>query len=168
MSKHARGAIVSLCAEMRPEGARCPRATGHGAMGWGINKCRRTRVAEAWSLLDRAQAGDCEAFGQICRTYETRLLRQAMTLCGNEALAEDLAQDTLVEAWKCLRRYNGRCQFFTWLCAILLHRYRNAFRKNRLLAGAALSGQDRADCAGKFEGLTDRGAIPDEGIELRE
>jgi RNA polymerase sigma-70 factor (ECF subfamily) len=83
------------------------------------------------SLLERAQAGDCDAFGEICREHEARLLRQAMTLCGNAAMAEDLAQDTLVEAWKSLRRYNGRCQFFTWVCAILLNRFRNALREKR-------------------------------------
>ena len=84
-------------------------------------------------LLDRALAGDVDAFGEICRVYEARLLRQAITLCGDASLAEDLAQDTLVEAWKCLRRYNGRCRFFTWLCAILLNRYRNAIRQKRPL-----------------------------------
>ena len=61
------------------------------------------------SFLEQAQAGDAEAFGEVCLAYETRLLRQATALCGDAALAEDLAQDTLVEAWKCLRRYNGRC-----------------------------------------------------------
>src|SRR5438874_11350003 len=85
------------------------------------------------SLLNEAQAGDAEAFAELCRAYETRLLRQALALCGNATLAEDLAQDTLVEAWKCLRRYNGRCQFFTWLCAILLNRHRNTIREKRPL-----------------------------------
>ena len=88
------------------------------------------------SLLDKARGGDCDAFGEICRQQEGRLLRQAMTLCGNAALAEELAQDTMVEAWKCLRRYNGRCQFFTWLCAILLNRLRNTLRERRPLAPA--------------------------------
>jgi RNA polymerase sigma-70 factor (ECF subfamily) len=83
------------------------------------------------SLLERARAGDGEAFGELCRHCEARLIRQAMTLCGNETLAEDLAQDTLVEAWRCLRQYQGRCQFFTWLCAILLNRFRNALRQQR-------------------------------------
>jgi RNA polymerase sigma-70 factor (ECF subfamily) len=87
-----------------------------------------TEIPEMRSLLDQARAGDAEAFGEICRVHGTRLLRQAVALCGNLTLAEDLAQDTLVEAWKCLRRYNGRCQFFTWLCAILLNRYRNVLR----------------------------------------
>ena len=85
------------------------------------------------SLLGQARAGDADAFCELCRTMETRLLRQAMLLCGNGSLAEDLAQETLIEAWKCLNRYNGRCQFFTWLCAILLNRHRNMVRKERSL-----------------------------------
>ena len=84
------------------------------------------------SLLERARSGDCNAFSEMCRQYETRLLRQAMTLCAHSAIAEDLTQDTLVEAWSCLRRFNGQCQFFTWLCAILLNRFRNTLRQRRL------------------------------------
>jgi len=95
------------------------------------------------SLLERARAGETEAFGELCRLYETRLLRQAIALCDNAALAEDLAQDTLVEAWKCLRRYNGRCQFFTWLCAILLNRYRNTVREKRPLPFSAFPQHER-------------------------
>src|SRR5215467_12297145 len=68
------------------------------------------------SLVERARGGDTDAFCQLCRAFESRLLRQAISLCGDVSLAEDLAQDTLVEAWRCLRRYNGRCQFFTWVC----------------------------------------------------
>ncbi len=83
------------------------------------------------SLLEEAQAGNAEAFGEICRALETRLLRQAVSLCGNTHLAEDLAQETLVEAWRCLGRFNGKSQFFTWLCAILLNRYRNTLRAKR-------------------------------------
>src|SRR6266516_7053271 len=96
-------------------------------------------ASDTRSLLEQARAGDARAFSEVCRIYETRLLRQAMTLCGNSTLAEDLAQDTLVEAWKFLHRYNGRCQFFTWLCAILLNRYRNAVRANRAVPFSGLS-----------------------------
>jgi RNA polymerase sigma-70 factor, ECF subfamily len=96
-------------------------------------------IPDITSLLDQARAGDPQAFGEICRAYETRLLRQALALCANAAAAEDLAQDTLVEAWKSLRRYNGRCQFFTWLCAILLNRYRNTVREKRAIPFSALA-----------------------------
>jgi RNA polymerase sigma-70 factor (ECF subfamily) len=116
---------------------------------------------ETKSLLDQARAGDTEAFCELCRAFETRLLRQAMTLCGNPALAEELAQETLVEAWKDLRRYNSRCRFFTWVCAILVHRHRNALRRKPLLPLPARPEDPAAqwadDCAG-----------PDQAASLRE
>ena len=120
------------------------------------------------SVVDRAQSGDTEAFGEICRAYETRLLRQALTLCGNPTLAEDLAQDTLVEAWKCLRRYNGHCQFFTWLCAILLNRYRNTVRQKRPSPLSSLAGSDRDQFQNNLDQLTDQESRPDHAAQLRE
>jgi RNA polymerase sigma-70 factor (ECF subfamily) len=120
------------------------------------------------SFLTQARAGDAEAFGEVCRAYETRLLRQAFTLCRNETLAEDLAEDTLVEAWKCLRRYNGRCQFFTWLCAILLNRYRNTLRQQRTVPLSALGEQDQTQIQANLDLSADRAALPDQAVQLRE
>ena len=127
-----------------------------------------TEIPETRSLLDQARAGDAEAFGEICRIHETRLLRQAVALCDNLTLAEDLAQDTLVEAWKGLRHYNGRCQFFTWLCAILLNRYRNVLRANHLRPAATPGGQVQDEFEKHTGNLPDHTALPDQAIELRE
>ncbi len=123
-------------------------------------------TSDAGELLDRARAGDAEAFCEVCRVYEAGLLRQATALCRNPALAEDLAQDTLVEAWKSLRRYNGRCRFFTWLCAILLNRYRNTVRAGRPFLGLTRPDEDEAH--GRLERLTDGQAGPDQALQLRE
>jgi RNA polymerase sigma-70 factor (ECF subfamily) len=120
------------------------------------------------SSLERARAGDFEAYGEVYRAYSTRLLRQAMTLCGNAALAEELAQDTLVEAGKYLRRYNGRCEFFTWLCAILLNRYRNSIRSRRALPVSSLGSGDHEEFADTIAKLRDQGSLPDEAAELGE
>jgi RNA polymerase sigma-70 factor (ECF subfamily) len=119
-------------------------------------------------LLELARAGDADAFGEVYRAYTTRLLRQAMALCGNAALAEELAQDTLVEAWKCLRRYNGHCEFFTWLCAILLNRYRNTVRKKNPLPVSSLARRDSVEFTSAVEKLTDHSSLPDQAAELRE
>jgi RNA polymerase sigma-70 factor (ECF subfamily) len=124
----------------------------------------QTEIAPASTLLDLARSGDTEAYGELCREYETRLLRQALTLCGNESLAEELAQDTLVEGWKSLHRYNGKCQFFTWLCAILLNRYRNVLRRGRSAPfSSAFSEAD--DLA---QNVPDPAAGPDNEAALRE
>jgi len=127
-----------------------------------------TARPEASGLLEQARAGDAEAFGEVCRMYETRLLRQAMALCGQASLAEDLAQDTLVEAWKCLRRYNGKCQFFTWLCAILLNRYRNTARERRPLPFSAFKEDNWQEVEEGFGRLADPDSLPDEEAQRRE
>src|SRR5512133_1504815 len=52
------------------------------------------------ALLEQARAGDAAAFCELIREHEARVLRQALALCGDATLAEDLAQDTFVAAWK--------------------------------------------------------------------
>lgn len=84
---------------------------------------------ESQDVLTDAKAGDHESFKALCAPLGNRLLRQAFVLCRDESQSQDLAQETLVEAWKSLRRFNGRCQFFTWLCSILLNRHRSALRR---------------------------------------
>jgi RNA polymerase sigma-70 factor, ECF subfamily len=120
------------------------------------------------SLLELAQAGDAEAFGKICQVHEDRLLRQAFMFCGDPALAEDLAQDVLVEAWKSLHRYNGRCQFFTWLCAILLNRFRNTIRQKRPRPFSAFPDRDRDDFQIQIVSLPDDNSSPDEAAQIQE
>jgi RNA polymerase sigma-70 factor (ECF subfamily) len=121
-----------------------------------------SEALDSQALLEQAQRGDPEAFCELCRLHETRLLRQAASLCGNSILAEDLAQDTLIEAWKSLSRYNGRCRFFTWLCAILLNRYRNFLRQKPPLLFSAHADSQRADAADPLEKFPGVEAWPDQ------
>jgi RNA polymerase sigma-70 factor (ECF subfamily) len=83
---------------------------------------------EARMLLQQACAGDGDAFCRLAAAHEQRLYRQAVALCGHLDTAEDLAAETLVEAWRSLSRYDGTCRFSTWLYAILLHRYQKLIR----------------------------------------
>jgi RNA polymerase sigma-70 factor, ECF subfamily len=85
----------------------------------------------AEELLARARAGDAQAFCELAALHEARLLQQAGGLCHNPATAEDLASETLVEAWRSLARYNRTCRFSTWLFAILLHRHQKSLRRAR-------------------------------------
>lgn len=128
----------------------------------------QTGASEPLDLLERARGGDTEAFGELCRAYEARLLRQAYVVCGHEAQAEELAQDTLVEAWRSLHQYNGRCRFFTWLCAILLHRHRNIVRRRRLLPWSALARPDRDEFSARTGREAAAEAGPDEAAQRRE
>ncbi len=74
-------------------------------------------------LIDRAQAGEASAFERLAEQHTARLWRCALALGKDGHWAEDLAQETLVEAWRCLTRFDSRCKFSTWLYGILRHRF---------------------------------------------
>jgi RNA polymerase sigma-70 factor, ECF subfamily len=87
------------------------------------------------ALIERAQSGEAVAFQQLAEQFAAPLWRCAVALCRDRHWAEDLAQETLIEAWGSLRRFDGRCRFSTWLYGILRHR----FLKGRRRRNASLS-----------------------------
>lgn len=79
-------------------------------------------------LLCRAQQGDATAFCELIEPHQARLLRQAIALGNDSFTAEDLVQQTLIEAWRSFSRFRQQCRLTTWLYAILLHRFHKHLR----------------------------------------
>ena len=77
-------------------------------------------------LISRAKKGDVEAFSSLMEGMQARLLAQAIVFCSDPDLARDLVQETMIAAWKSLKRYDGSCQFFTWLYVILQRQHGRA------------------------------------------
>jgi RNA polymerase sigma-70 factor, ECF subfamily len=63
--------------------------------------------AQAWALIERAQAGDAQAFAAIYDRYMDTVFRFVYFRVGNRQVAEDLTADTFLRA---LRRIGS----FTW------------------------------------------------------
>jgi RNA polymerase sigma-70 factor, ECF subfamily len=91
-----------------------------------MNNAHQNGEAE---LIDRARCGETAAFNRLAVKYAAPLWRCAMTMGRDEHWAEDLAQETLVEAWRSLVRFDGRCRFSTWLYGILRHRFLKGQRR---------------------------------------
>ncbi len=94
-----------------------------------------TNPADEAEILRRAQDGQAAAFGRLVELHAEPLWRCARALCHDDHEAEDLAQETLVAAWRSLRQFDGRCRFSTWLYGILRHRFLKARRKPRPAVG---------------------------------
>ncbi len=69
-------------------------------------------------LLAAAQAGDEQAFGRLVEPYRHALEVHCYRMLGSAHDAEDLAQETLLRAWRALDRFEPRAQFQTWLYRI--------------------------------------------------
>ncbi len=66
------------------------------------------------TLVVRAREGDVDAFASLVDRYEVRLLRFAMRTLGDRQDAEDVVQDTLVQAWRSLAALDAPAAFGTW------------------------------------------------------
>jgi RNA polymerase sigma-70 factor, ECF subfamily len=69
-------------------------------------------------LLARAQAGDERAFRALVDPYRHALEVHCYRMLGSSEDAEDVAQETLLRAWRALERFEPRAQFQTWLYRI--------------------------------------------------
>jgi RNA polymerase sigma-70 factor (ECF subfamily) len=84
--------------------------------------------------LVRALKGrDSAAIEALIETHGNRLLRSATLLCGDETNAQDLVQDTFVEAFRSVHRFRGQASLYTWLHSILLNLTRHHRRDSQRL-----------------------------------
>jgi RNA polymerase sigma factor (sigma-70 family) len=67
----------------------------------------------------------------IVVAHGDRLLRSAYLLCGNETDAQDLVQETLLQAVKSAGRFRGESAIYTWLHGILVNLNRRRWRKQK-------------------------------------
>lgn len=52
------------------------------------------------------------------------------SICRDEQLTEDLTQETFLQAYKSLERFDGSCKLSTWLCQIAKHLLYQYWNKN--------------------------------------
>ena len=89
--------------------------------------------AELTAWLARARQGDRHAFARLVRAHQSRVRLQLRRLThGDAALADDLAQETFVQAWLHLNDFRGDSRLATWLHRIALTRFLQHVRRPQL------------------------------------
>jgi RNA polymerase sigma-70 factor (ECF subfamily) len=70
------------------------------------------------ALVERCQAGDAAAYGNLYARYNERLLRFCLRRLNDRHEAEDAAQEAFARAWKALPNFGGDRRFYPWLTVI--------------------------------------------------
>jgi RNA polymerase sigma-70 factor (ECF subfamily) len=68
-------------------------------------------------------------FNELAEAYSTDLYRYAMWICGNDALAKDLVQETYLRAWRALDSLKDVGAAKSWLITILRREFARTFER---------------------------------------
>jgi RNA polymerase sigma-70 factor, ECF subfamily len=90
-----------------------------------------SQVFDEAALVERARAGDQQAFGELVRQYERKVYRLAMNITRHEEDAEDVLQEAFLKAYEHLDRFKGDSKFYTWLVRIAVNEALMKLRQRR-------------------------------------
>jgi RNA polymerase sigma-70 factor, ECF subfamily len=82
-------------------------------------------------LIERVKAGESELFYLLIEPYQRAVYAVAFSVLGNEADAEDVAQESFLKAYAKLNQFRAECKFSTWLIQIAVNEARMRRRKER-------------------------------------
>jgi RNA polymerase sigma-70 factor (ECF subfamily) len=72
-------------------------------------------------LVQAAQAGDRDAFGQLVVRYQDRLFNSLSRMVASPDDAADAVQDALIQAFLKLDTFRGDSRFYTWVYRIAMN-----------------------------------------------
>jgi RNA polymerase sigma-70 factor (ECF subfamily) len=114
-------------------------------------------------LIARAQKGDRAAFAALVRAHQNEVYTLARRLVGDPHLASDVAQETLIRAWKALPKFRGEARLSTWLHRITVNTAWT--QKKRAKRHLASSIDDHVEIAAPED--ADHPSVAGELMELR-
>ena len=93
-------------------------------------------------------------FEEVYRLYFRDVYKYALSLTGDEHIAEELTQETFFKALRAIDRFDGRCKIYVWLCQIAKNTYFTQYK--RVIKAQDLSPEPKA------------GASMEENMETRD
>ena len=120
-------------------------------------------------LIQRVCRGEHEAFYELVRPYERAIYFAAKGVLDNPADAEEVAQETVLKAFKALPNFRFEAKFSTWIIQIAINESRMKLRKDRQHLYEAIE-SEREDEEGDYRprDLADWREIPSEELQRKE
>ena len=111
------------------------------------------------TLVERAQAGELEAYGEIVRRFQDMAYGYAFSLLGDFHLAQDAAQEAFIQAYRDLKALRKALAFPGWFRRIVFKRCDRIKRRRPATLSfpvgnsePADSGPGPAEVAGSLDG----------------
>jgi len=121
-------------------------------------------VAQEQDLIERAQAGDQDAFCLLARSYQRRIYALALHYTHDPHEAEDLSQEVWLKAYRAIGSYRGEAGFYTWLRRITINTFLNHQRELKIM----FSSGKQAIRMGELVSLEDLGLAQPEPRQVPE
>ncbi len=126
--------------------------------------------ADELSLVEKARAGEPDAFRALVVRYQRKVYALALGIVKDPDLAWDVAQEAFVRVHRALGDFEAKSSFSTWLFRIATHLSSDAVRRERTSRKDELDDVAEADVAEAGEGIlaTALGNDPRENLLRRE
>src|SRR5690242_9351819 len=113
-------------------------------------------TAEEQQLIRASQDGDPAAFEALVRQHQKMIHALAFRMSGSWADAQDLAQETFIQAYRQLVNFRGDAQFSSWLYRIAINQCLNANKRSHRQAKLGDEWKARIDETSTDNGSADR------------
>lgn len=93
-------------------------------------------------LVAQCLGGNKRAYEWLVIRYQSRVQRLIARIVRDDAMAEDLAQETFIRAYRALPGFRGEAQFYTWLYRIAVNtakKYLMRQKRNPVVNESALA-----------------------------
>lgn len=118
-------------------------------------------------LVAAAKCGDNDAIEELVRRYGHRLFRLAQNITANHEDAEEVVQNTFVNAFHHLAAFRGDSRFYTWLVRIAMNEALMKIRGQRFI-GLSIEAMKEADDHVIPREIQDWGPSPEERYSQNE
>jgi RNA polymerase sigma-70 factor (ECF subfamily) len=95
-------------------------------------------IVVAKELVQKAQAGDVDAFESLVTLYERRIYNIAYRLVEKRDDAEDVLQETFLKAFENLAQFRGEASFYTWIVQIAVNAALQKLKKQQRVPTVSL------------------------------
>ncbi len=116
------------------------------------------------AIVEAVRNGETEEFRTLVERHERRLYAVILRLVGDPSLAEELAQESFVRAFRSLRGFRRESSFGTWLVQIGIHAARDRMRSQRRRPAVSIDAPSKAGRP-RLE-LVDTSPAADPGFEV--